>query len=137
MMSRMRPTVLDALVRIVATGLAGMVTLSILGAISAMSEGGGRPAFPLDPRPAALSAPRSEIPAPDRAQGELSRSATPGDTTMAVPARPQPPSADERSAQWAEVIAYVLFAIAFLLAIAVLALWRLAATLRRLADTSG
>jgi hypothetical protein len=131
----MRRTALDTLVRIVAMVLAGMVTLSILGAIAAMSEGGARPSFPLDPRPTAMTEPRAEAPASDPAQDGLRRSPAPGETTVTVAVPPQPPSAQERSARWLEVIAYVLFAIAFLLALGVLALWRLAATLRRLVDT--
>jgi hypothetical protein len=127
-------TALDTLVRIVAMVLAGMVTLSILGAIAAMSEGGGRPAFPLDPRPTSMPEPRTQAPAPEPAQGGLRRSATPGETTVTVAVPPQPPSPGERSAQWLEVIAYVLFAIAFLAALLALILWRMAAALRRSAD---
>jgi hypothetical protein len=130
----MRRTPLDTLVRIVAMVLAGMVTLSILGAIAAMSEGGGGPAFPLDPRPTAISEPRTEPAPQEPAEGGLRRSGTPGETTVTVAAPPQPPSADERSAQWLEVIAYVLFAIAFLAALLALILWRMTAALRRGAD---
>ncbi|HEY0013701.1 MAG TPA: hypothetical protein VGB79_12720 [Allosphingosinicella sp.] len=131
----MRRTALDTLVRIVAMVLAGMVTLSILGAIAAMSEGGGRPAFPLDPRPSAMPEPRIEGPAPEPARDGLRRSGSSGETTVTAAAPPQPPGPEERSAQWLEVIAYVLFAIAFLLALGVLALWRLSTNLRRLANS--
>ena len=130
----MRRTALDTLVRIVAMVLAGMVTLSILGAIAAMSEGGGRPAFPLDPRPSAMPEPRAQAAAPEPTEGGLRRSGTPAESAVTVAVPPQPPSAQERSAQWLEVIAYVLFAIAFLAALLTLILWRMTAALRRSAD---
>jgi hypothetical protein len=133
----MRPTALDTLARIVAMVLAGMVSLSILGAIAAMSEGrlGAPSSFPLDPRPSEMPERADERTAAAQNPGGLRRSDSPSPATTAPAAAPAPPpGADERAARWLEVIAYVLFAIAFLLALGVLALWRLAATLRRSAS---
>jgi hypothetical protein len=126
------------LVRTVMLVLAGLVTLSILGSIAAMSNQAGVPDLrtqrerpvlapapapePADPRP---SSPAETSPAP------APQPQTPaGAELVAVPAPPE----EERPERWLEAIAYALLAIAGLLALLLILLWRGVRALGRIAD---
>jgi hypothetical protein len=138
----MRPAFIDTLARIVAMVLAGMVSLSILGAIAAMSEGRlGPSSFPLDPRPTEMPDEKEAAqPRPQGGEGVRRGEGSAGDSAVSIPAQAAPVSAEaaaaEAAAKWLEVIAYVLFALAFLAALIGLALWRIAAALRRSAEAA-
>ena len=135
---KMRSGFLDTLTRIVMMVLAGMVSLSIIGAIAAMSEGGGGPAgtvFVQKPQPAPVEAGETEAaPASGAGRGGLGRSGATGEA--AAPAGAVAGPATDESAKWLEVIAYVLFALAGLFALLALILWRILADLRRAADAA-
>ena len=129
----MRSGFLDALTRLVMLVLAAMVSLSIIGAIATMSEGGGGPGgFPVDSPPQPVAPETNQAaPAPaDSPGGGLRRPDSQGVATVA----PAAAEAADDGARWLEVIAYVLFAIAGLAALLALILWRLFAELRRAAD---
>ena len=120
--------------------LAGLVSLSLLGAIAALTTpsslppattAGGPPA--LDP----VAVPESSTPQPETvpqengaapAEGE-SVAAGAGGEGVAVAAAP-PPDKDPLE-RWLEAIAYALLALAGIAAIGVLLLWRLLVELRR------
>ena len=124
--------------------LAGLVTLSILGSIAAMSNQAGVPGLPAGVRDRPLTAPAPE-PAPRQAEpvppsprptapaaapaGE--GTAGPGET-VAVAAPPEPPATE----RWLEAIAYALLAIAGLLAFLLILLWRGVRALRRIAEAT-
>lgn len=132
----MRSSVLDTVARIVMLVLAGLVSLSIIGAIGAMSQGGGHSGFAFDTRPGAPPE-TNEAEAERQAAPEtnLRRAGNPADADADVGAAIAAAArAEAESAKWLEVIAYVLFAIAGLAALLVLILWRTAAELRRAAD---
>jgi hypothetical protein len=138
MVGAMRSSPTDLLVRIVSMVLAGLVSLSLIGAIHTATQGSGpeRPGgFTVESAP---TQPRTE---PDGEQdsrvdagngiaggGESSGGA------IAVPAPPPGPA--ERSARWLEVIAYLLFALTGVAALVALGLWRAAGELRRAADAA-
>lgn len=139
----MRMSFLEWAARVAMLVLAGMVTLSILGSIAAISN---RP-FPdrtavapgdLPPRtrpavppPAAEPAPAAPAPgSPPAAPPE--DVAAPADALAAVPAGAAAAGED----RWLEAIAYALLALAGLFAIAVLLLWNALRQLRRIADAA-
>jgi hypothetical protein len=112
---------LDAIARFVMLVLAGLVSLSIIGAIAAMSSAGG-------PRPAAPPPEAVRI-APAEPQAEAPAAPAPGSevtsngvgvpvVTVAQPEQPDP------AEKWLEAIAYALMAITGLLALIALILWR-------------
>jgi hypothetical protein len=132
------------MVRTVMLVLAGLVTLSILGSIAAMSndaaapgavQRGGAPAF--EPAPASLEAsPPPVSPAAPSAEPAAEPSAqapVPGGENGMIAAAPEVPEAPEVE-RWLEAIAYALLAIAGLLALGLILLWRAVSALRRIAD---
>jgi hypothetical protein len=123
--------------------LAGLVTLSILGSISAMSTDAGMPRLPSE-RDLPVLAPAPEFepettepqasgkataPADDPA---LERESAAGTDLIAVPAPPE----EERPERWLEAIAYALLAIAGLLALLLVLLWRGVRALARIAEAT-
>lgn len=130
----MKPDFADWLGRIGALALAGMVTLSLIGAIAAIPSGSfeGRmgleriehpaPVPPDQPRPERVEL-RPEQTQPNAMSGGRA-------TPIAVSAAPE--RADV--ARWLEAITYALLALAGLMALAVLLLWRMLAAWRRVAD---
>jgi hypothetical protein len=129
-------------VRMVMLVLAGLVTLSILGSIAAMSNdaGGGpdpvagtRPVFDSAPQPA--PAPRAEtVPAgPSPGEPEADARGAAPDAGAIVVAAPQP-ERERRPERWLEAIAYALLALAGLGAIGLVLLWRGLRRLGRIAD---
>ena len=131
----MRGSLIDGATRLLMLVLAITTSLAILGAIAAMSEGAGGGHFPLDPRPVVMperdEAPEiaASVPTGGVRRAETSPAAGAVVESVAVPAHPEP-----HAESWLEAIAYILVAIAALIAIAGLVLWRLFAQLRRIAD---
>lgn len=138
----MGSNLLEWVIRTAMLVLAGLVTLSILGSIAAVSNQvgdpgaiGGRdrvvlaptpepgPAQP-DTQPAAPAAPDAQ-PSTPQAGG----TAAPGEMVM-VPAPPEAPNPD----RWLEAIAYALLAIAGLLAFLLILVWRGIRALGRIAE---
>ena len=134
----MRMSFLEWAARAAMLALAGMVTLSILGSIAAISS---------DEGPTGTIARRADIPAPapppeavpqpvsdERRQASA---AAPGEKIetgaggIGAAAAPSPELEEER---WLEAIAYALLALAGLFAIAVLLLWNALRRLGRIAD---
>ena len=119
--------------RIVMLVLAGMVTLSIIGAIAAIPYGSNLPrqiglerSPVLRPEPAPTRT--DAAPDPDNAMA-LSDEDQTASVTLADP---QPQSVD--AAKWLEVIAYALLALAGLGALGLLLLWRMLRQQQRLAE---
>jgi hypothetical protein len=136
----MGSNVAEWLVRTVMLVLAGLVTLSILGSIAAMSNQAGvpglsgervRPVLAPAPEPQPETSPQPR-PQPDVAPGASLPGAAPepGTELVAVPAPPE----EERPERWLEAIAYALLAIAGLLALLLVLLWRAVRALGRIAD---
>ena len=127
-------------VRTVMLVLAGLVTLSILGSIAAMSEQAGVPGL-IPERDSPVTAPSPEQPAepqqaadappaPDPGSQAAPAATGPGTELVAVPAPPE----EERPERWLEAVAYALLAIAGLLALLLILLWRGVRALTRIAD---
>jgi hypothetical protein len=131
----MRGGFIDGVTRLLMLVLAITTSLAILGAIAAMSEGGGSGGFPLDPRPATMAERDSGEAGPPADRAGLRRAPAPAPEGQILGAAAAPLPADHRSESWLEAIAYILVAIAALLAIAALILWRAFAQLRRIADS--
>lgn len=119
--------------------LAGLVTLSILGSIAAMSNDVGNPGrvgsrenpvLEAAPQPAERAPP----PAPSAQDGPpgptVNTTALPTGELVAVPAPPELPKPE----RWLEAIAYALLAIAGLLALVLILLWRGVRALARIAE---
>jgi hypothetical protein len=136
----MPTTIFDWVVRTAMLVMAGLVTLSILGAIAAMTNDpgtrfaapGGRPLIEAEPAQEREAAPAP----PQAAEGGNSAAAVPagGEGGMTVNARPAP---EDKVAQWLEAIAYALLAIAGIGALGVLMLWSVVRELRRIGGAGG
>ncbi|HYW15532.1 MAG TPA: hypothetical protein VE891_05190 [Allosphingosinicella sp.] len=132
----MPTTIFDWIARTAMLAMAGLVTLSILGAIAAMTnDPGTRFTVPRD-RPQIAGEPAREgderqAEAPSGpGEGNLAESAVPGSggaTTVAIRSTPE-----DKTARWLEAIAYALLAIAGVCALGVLMLWNVLRELRRL-----
>ncbi len=129
-------------VRTVMLVLAGLVTLSILGSITAVSNQAGVPGFsgtrerpvsaPVPERePASEPAADAAPPPPPAQQTPQADSGSAGEL-VAVPAPPE----EERPERWLEAIAYALLAISGLLALLLVLLWRGVRALGRIADAA-
>jgi hypothetical protein len=107
-------TIFDWIARTAMLAMAGLVTLSILGAIAAMTHDGGT-GFPGGERPLAEAEP-----AGDRDVQNDSSSAGKADPAASAVASAGPgaavrapaPAPEDRIARWLEAIAYALLAIA-------------------------
>jgi len=128
----MPTTIFDWIARTAMLAMAGLVTLSILGAIAAMTDdagtglaGGERPV--IEGRPDAAREETRAPPAPGNGDPPAVRS---GDVRVA--AAPPPPAAQDAEARWLEAIAYSLIAIAGIGALGVLMLWSLLREVRRI-----
>lgn len=125
-------SIADWIGRVIMLVLAGMVTLSIIGAIAAIPSGilpdrmgmGRQAPAPLEAEPT----PVQEPPTP------RSREPKSGDVTSnqlsAAPAGPEPVD----PAEWLEAITYALLALVGIAALATLILWRMLHHRRRIAD---
>lgn len=138
----MTPGFFEWVVRTAMLVLAGLVTLSILGSIAAMSNDAAAPpgageAAPVRPAPGPETVPRaSEAPTPE--PGEVAEAgaggAAPGTAAEGAAIAAAPPPAEDRLARWLEAISYALLALAGLAAIGLLLFWRAARQLRRIAE---
>jgi hypothetical protein len=136
----MGSSVFEWLVRTVMLVLAGLVTLSILGSIAAVSNQAGVPGLSgerarpvLAPAPEPQPEPGPPPPSSDGTAPAPAPAATPteaGTDFVTVPAPPE----EERPERWLEAIAYALLAIAGLLALLLVLLWRAVRALTRIAD---
>jgi hypothetical protein len=135
-------SVVDWSVRVAMMVLAGMVSLSILAAIATMTTDAGPRGFVAESPPQPLPEPGAEANLNEGAQPEAGNVFAPADRQAegsgagTVAAAPPPPRED-RTERWLEAIAYALLALAGLVTIAILLLWRLVRELRRLADARG
>ena len=141
----MPTSTIDWTIRMVMLVLAGLVTLSILSSIAAMtneagSGGGGFTVERSEPPPPGEVPTTNEIASlPDAAPTDLNAATpagrAPAATSVAATSGvPQPPRAE--TARWLEAIAYALLALAGLMALAILLLWRGLRILRRIADAA-
>ncbi|HEX8124943.1 MAG TPA: hypothetical protein VF548_05110 [Allosphingosinicella sp.] len=130
----MPKTIFDWIVRTAMLVMAGLVTLSILGAIAAMTNDPGvRFAAPGD-RPIVEGEPAEERQAAQPPsvpeEGNVALSAGRGQSQSGAVA-PRP-SHDDLAARWLEAIAYGLLALVGIGALAVLMLWNIVHELRRI-----
>jgi hypothetical protein len=139
----MASNLLEWVIRTAMLVLAGLVTLSILGSIAAVSDRmgepaarGGRDRAVLAPAPRSSPAAPSEVPAgPNTSEAEprvpqaADTSSSAGNMVM-VPAPPEQPDPD----RWLEAIAYALLALAGLFALLLILVWRGVRALGRIAD---
>ncbi|HEY0131574.1 MAG TPA: hypothetical protein VGB57_09225 [Allosphingosinicella sp.] len=130
----MPTTIFDWIVRTALLAMAGLVTLSILGAIATMTNdpgtgfaGGDRPL--VEAGPAAEREAAQAPPQPDKDGNLAAAGPAGGEGGTIVAARPAP---EDKVARWLEAIAYALLAIAGIGALAVLMLWSLVRELRRI-----
>lgn len=122
---------LDWLGRVIMLALAGLVTLSIIGAIAALPSGSGPLAdvgVVADDQPVSTApSPAEEAPA-DPSNGS-DRGLSAGNTEPALASVPEP-----EPHRWLETIAYALLALVGLGALGIVQLWRAARSWRRIAD---
>jgi hypothetical protein len=136
----MPTTVFDWMFRTAMLVMAGLVTLSILGSIAAMTNdpgtrfaGGHRPVI----EPAQEQEQEREREAAPQAQptpgeGNLAAAAPSGGEGATAVAVPAPPPEEGEETRWLEAIAYALLALAGIGALGVLMLWSLVRELRRM-----
>lgn len=122
----------DWLGRVVMLVLAGMITLSIIGAIAAIPSGSlpervGMTERQAPPSPETQPTP---APAPRPSNDEVSAEDAAGNAVSVAPARPEPVD----PAEWLEAITYALLALVGVAALATLILWRMLHERRRVAD---
>jgi hypothetical protein len=126
----------DWLGRVVMLALAGMITLSIIGAIAAIPNGIVPQQFGLERQPPRVPDERPEKQAtsspPDMMSDNNVETGTreQAERTILAPAPPEPVD----PARWLESISYALLALAGLAAFACLLLWRGMHQQRRIAD---
>jgi hypothetical protein len=127
-------TIFDWIARTAMLVMAGLVTLSILGAIATMTgdpgtgfAGGDRPLIEPD-RAEEREAPEAR-PVAEEGNGAAAASPAGSQRPTIVAARPAP---QDKVARWLEAIAYALLAIAGVGALAVLTLWNVVRELRRI-----
>jgi hypothetical protein len=122
--------------RVIMLVLAGMITLSIVGAIAAIPSGSLPERIviaerqPIPPQPEVQPTPAPPAPEP-RPTPEEARPQGPQGKQVAVAPAP-PPKPDP--AEWLEAITYALLALVGIAALATLILWRMLHQRRRLAD---
>jgi len=129
----MPTTIFDWIARTAMLVMAGLVTLSILGSIAAMTNdpgvglaGGDRPLVGAQP-----AAEREASPAPPLPEQDDRAAAAPAGREGAAATAARPAGEDEQ-ARWLEAITYALLAIAGVGAIGVLMLWQAVRELRRI-----
>lgn len=125
----------DWVSRVIMLVLAGLVSLSIIGALASISSGGmetrtgvHRTAGPVPEAGEPAAAPEPQASQPRRGGQEDAGFATGEQVYGQAPPEPSGP------ARWLEAIAYALLALAGIAAFGVLLLWRALAEQRRIAD---
>ncbi len=120
--------------RVVMLSLAGMITLSIIGAIAAIPSGSLPPEVRFErgerPVPEEAEELRPEVQRPQAADPAGANAAAPGQVVAVAPA----PKEEVRPEDWLETIAYALLALVGLAALGTLLLWRALRQWRRSAD---
>ena len=126
----------DWTVRTLMLVLAGLVTLSMLGAISAMSNEAGRPGlnFTGPPPEANPRPPADPAPAASQAGNGPARSSAPSGSGGEIVAVGTP--RDEPGERWLEAIAWAMLALVFLGALALVLLFEAVRQLRRIASAA-
>ena len=130
----MPTTIFDWIARTAMLAMAGLVTLSILGAIAAMTnDTGARFAAPGD-RPViegeqAEERGTAQAPSPPEAGNVAAASGGGGQAGTTVVAKAR---AEDKEERWLEAIAYALLALAGIGALGVLMLWNVVRELRRI-----
>jgi hypothetical protein len=128
----MPTTIFDWIARTAMLVMAGLVTLSILGAIATMTDDSGT-RFAAGDRPAIegqRAEERNETQAPSAPWEDDPIVAEPGEGQVTRVAAP--PVAEDEEARWLEAIAYALLALVGVGVLAVLMLWSLVRELRRI-----
>jgi hypothetical protein len=126
----------DWISRVIMLVLAGLVSLSIIGAIASIPSG----SIPTTMIETAPSAPQPDFSAesapepspPEAAPGPVAQPAAPGAAVGTV--APPPPQEADGAEAWLESIFYALLALVGIGALATLLLWRSLQERRRLAD---
>jgi hypothetical protein len=123
--------------RVIMLVLAGMVTLSLIGAIASIPSGSLETRFGVEPREWPEPSPSERIAAPPASAQQPAPQPSPEAAPvvpqpemMAVPQRKQPVDA----ARWLESIAYALIALVGLAALGLVLFWRALHHWRRSAD---
>ena len=123
--------------RVIMLVLAGMVTLSLIGAIASIPSGSIETRLGVEPRDWPEPSPSERLPAPPPSAEQPSRQPPPG----AAPATPQPqmvavpqPKQPVDAARWLESISYALIALVGILALGLVLFWRALHHWRRSAD---
>ncbi len=129
----------DWLGRVIMLVLAGMITLSIIGAIASIPSGSIETRLGVEPQQWPEPRPSRPQPVPEPSAAEPQPGPPPGADPAAAPAAQQTTLAPvpERPAgaeQWLEAITYALLALTGLLALGVLLFWRALHHWRRGAD---
>lgn len=124
--------------RVVMLVLAGMVTLSIIGAIAAIPSGSIQAPFQIErprvgERGQAPPAPVEVLPAPRAGEASGGTSPQSGTPPLQSDLVVAPPKASDLEL-WLEAITYVLLALAGIAALATIILWRMLHQRRRMAD---
>ena len=123
--------------RVIMLVLAGMVTLSLIGAIASIPSGSIESRLGVEPRGWPEPNPPERVPASppsaEQAAPEPSPAAEPAPPQAQMRAVPQPKQVVD-AAQWLESISYALIALVGLLAFGLLLFWRALHHMRRSAD---
>jgi hypothetical protein len=130
-------SVFEWLGRVIMLVLAGMITLSIIGAIAAIPSGSNLPRQIGFDRSLQHELPQRVEPVPSETAVEPATPSEPETAAQAGSAAPAPAPAQPEPAdpaEWLEVIAYALLALAGLAALGILLLWRLLSQQSRIAD---
>ena len=134
----MPTTIFDWIARTAMLAMAGLVTLSILGAIASMTnDTGARFAAPGD-RPVIegeqAEEDREAAQGPSVAEeGNVASAAAPGESqSQSVAIAAARPSPDDKVARWLEAIAYALLALVGIGVLGILMLWSMVRELRRI-----
>ena len=123
--------------RVIMLVLAGMVTLSLIGAIASIPSGSFETRLGVEPRHWPEPSPSERMPAPPPGPEQPA----PRPATGAAPAAPQPqimavpqPKQPVDAARWLESITYALIALVGLAALGLVLFWRALHHWRRSAD---
>lgn len=129
----MPTTIFDWVARTAMLAMAGLVTLSILGAIAAMTNDTGTRFVPPGDRPV-VEGERVEEPEaaqspsrPTEGGNAVAGAPAPGSSVTAAAA---PPAPEDKVARWLEALTYALLALVGVGALAVLMLWNILRELR-------
>jgi hypothetical protein len=127
----MQLTFLEWIGRTAMLVLAGLITLSIIGAIASIPSGSIETRFGMD---GDTTSPIGDEPSPAAPQGKEAGSGTQAGVGAAQPLPASPANSRDAPARWLEAITYALIALAGVAALGLILLWRGVRALERLAD---